>query len=261
MVSAIFSINTGRSGSHYLARLLSFAENCDSHHESEPSGFGRPLIEYHRGNPRLMQQVAREKLAQVEAARRNGRIFADTNHCFIKGFGESLVSGLPESEVGIIFLTRDRAQIVDSTFKVFSLPLTPRGRTYIFTPERRNPILPPPAFAGLPGRLGYRVAYGVRLAVAGWRRLVRGLTGRPTVVHHLAAYQKACIGWYVDETGALGRQFRDRHPACRYFEIDIEQLNDPDVVRSLFDAFGLRPTEALWAEIGKPTNLKTHEKL
>lgn len=260
MVSAIFSINTGRSGSHYLAHLMSFAANCESHHESQPNGFGQPLIEYHRGNPALMEGIAAKKIEQVNAAKASGKIFADTNHCFIKGFAEPLLAHLPASEVGLIFLTREKQKIVDSTFQVFSLPLTARGRKYIFTPERKDPIVPPPSFAGVPGRAGYALARLTRFFLAGGRRLFRMLTRRQTPVRHLEAYQKACIQWYIEESYALGEALRRRHPEVRCFEVRLEDLNNPDVVLELFNTFGLEPTAALWDEVGKPTNLKLLER-
>lgn len=255
MIRAIFCINPGRSGSHYLSGLLAEATNCESHHEAEPTGFGDPLYRFQRGDAGAMDAVAHAKVQDIADATARGLVYADTSHAFVKGFGWPLLKRLPPEEVGIVILKRDRAQVTESTAKVRCLPLNDVGRTYILTPGCHRPLAPPPRFAGLPGRAGFALAKGLHFAVQKRRGLGTRLGIKVRTEPPLLRYQMAALGWYWDETYALGARFQADFPGCRYFETSLEALNRPETVQDMYQAFELTGDPAS-ARIGTATNLR-----
>lgn len=256
MVQAIFCVNPGRSGSHYLSGLLAESKNCDSHHETKPTGFGKPLQQFNRGETGPMEEVARHIADAVHEAAGRGVIYAETSHCFIKGFGWPIMDHLEQSQVGVVILKRDKEAVVKSTIRALSVPLLNLGRRYVLTPERKAPINTPPRFMGLPGAVGYGVARALHDAIAKLRRIGKklGLPVEDTVL--FPAYQRAAVSWYWDETYALSDAFRKKYPGCKYFETTTDDLNRPEIVRELFEFFGLEPDESLADKVGVPTNLK-----
>ena len=86
MIKYIFSISTGRSGSKYLAQLLSEIEGAVSFHEPNPKMNGKPMYEYLKGNSSYLKSNVKEKLKTIKSAKGNSPVYIETNHTFIKGF-------------------------------------------------------------------------------------------------------------------------------------------------------------------------------
>lgn len=256
MVKAIFCISPGRSGSHYLSGLLAESKNCESHHEAKPNGFGKPLQLFHRGDTGLMSEVAGHVADAVNEAASRNLVYAETSHCFIKGFGWPLMEHLDQSQVGVVVLKRDKEAVVNSTIRALSVPLRNLGRSYILTPERVSPIIPPPSFCGLPGAVGYATARALHQTIMKFRRLGKKLGLPFGDVVLFPAYQRKAVAWYWDETYALCGEFRKKYPDCKYFETTTEDLNCTQKVSKLFDFFGLEPAQSLTEKVGVPTNLK-----
>ena len=253
---AIFSINTGRSGSAYLATILSEARNTASFHEPAPTGFGAALQAFNTGDSRPMTDVARSKVKSIRKANDKGLIYVETNHCFIKGFGWPLMEMVDPASIGIIVLRRDPEKIAESMMRILSLPLNHIGQKYNLTPERKDPGVRPPAFFMIPGATGYRIA----------RKIFRGV-GRVSFLGNSAKkqndssvlfrrYQRAVIDWYIKETDYLETEFRRKHSECKYYETDLEGLNDPAEMQRLCDFFGIEIDAANADLLGKPVNLK-----
>ena len=72
----------------------------------------------------------------------------------------------------------------------------------------------------------------------------------------LLEYQTAAIDWYWEETYALGAQFKERFPDCKYLDVNVEALNRPEVVKEVFTLFDLKPGSDLAARVGRATNLR-----
>lgn len=252
-IQAIFSINTGRSGSAYLATMLSEASNCVSHHEPAPDGFGPALQAYNRGDAAAMTDVARAKAVQIQEAAGKGLIYAETNHCFVKGFGWPLMEIIDPTSVGIVILRRDPEKIAQSMFRLGTSALSFAGQKYYLTPDRRNPIITPPPFFGVPGRLGYQIARGVSRRLQRTRKSLGFSTkqGMP-----FQRYQHASIRWYIHEMAALEHLFREKYPHASYYEIDIEMLNDATQLQQLCNYFELEIDSANIEGLGNPVNLK-----
>ncbi len=86
-VDYIFSINTGRCGSHYLSVIFSHVPGCRSFHEPEPVGNGRVMRRYLQGHAGPMKRLAERKARLVQDLRSHCRLYFESNHRFIKGFG------------------------------------------------------------------------------------------------------------------------------------------------------------------------------
>ena len=251
----IFSINAGRSGSAYLQHLFSHAEDCHSFHEPEPIGNGRVMRQFLSGNDRPMQQVAREKARRILELVSAGGCYVETNHCFLKGFGWFLPLHLPEEKMGVVILKRDRKDIVNSMIRTDSSPIVPTGRDWIMTPLVSRPLVRPPR-----GFLGTRMTYHTmriaRLPFRGapyWALL--GLR-KPPVPGFVEAYERRCIDWYLREMEARTEMYRNQFGQIRYYEAQVDELNDLESVRRLFHFFGCEAKPSLPTVVGRRVNLK-----
>lgn len=256
MVKAIFCVNPGRSGSHYLAKLFSCTDNCESHHEATPNGFGLPLQKCNLGDCDEMRDIAKVKISEIAKSNRKGLIYCETSHGFIKGFGWPIMDLINQTDVGVVILKRDKKSFIDSTIRVHSGPLNDFGRKYILTPDRSNPKVKPPAFFCLPGRIGYRVALNIF-------RIIRKVLYRCTSprifkssLNYFMRYQRKCVSWYWDETYALADNFKTDYPKCKYYETNTKELNDIDKVLEMMKFFDIVPNKDLEGVVGKPSNLK-----
>ena len=248
---AIFSINTGRSGSDYLHRIFSHVPGCHAFHEPAPIGNGRAMRRFARGDERLMRTVAAAKADAVRASWRTADVYFESNHCFIKGFGWLLPHLLPDDSITVIYLIRDVEKIVASALRIGCSPLTPLGREWISTPDKRRPLVQPPAVLGMP-RLTFLAAWWLRR----WQS--RLAPPRDTALRRggpLHAYELDCLRWYVAETEAMAALFCRRFPAVRYLRVELDTLNDPVAVRRLLAALDCAPAPTLDACVGRPTNL------
>lgn len=260
-IKAVFSINAGRSGSQYLSRMLGSGKNCVAFHELNPTGFGQALVDYHRGDDHKVRDVARVKYAFMETFFKKNLIYAETNHGFIKGFGWPLIEMMDQRAVAIITLRRDPEKIVDSMIKVRSLPLSSTGKFYNLTPERLNPIVPPPTLLGLTPAASYRLGRLAAIPEKVLARLKKVMFGYPIRRYvPLRRYQENIIRWYLHETVELERLFKERFPGCMYIDVDIDDLNDPEKIMDLFGRIGIEWEEGDIAEVGVPANTKGSQK-
>lgn len=260
-IKAIFSINAGRSGSQYLAKLLDVGKNCIAFHERNPNGFGQTLADYQQGDDRRMRDVARVKYDVIENLSGKNLIYAETNHCFIKGFGWPLMEKMDARSVAIIVLRRDPEKIVNSMIKVRSLPLSSTGRYYNLTPDRVKPIVPPPTLFGLTPVASYRIGKMVALPEKVLAKLKILLFGYPIRRYvPLRKYQEKIIRWYLNETRELENLFKKRFPECTYIHLDIDELNDLERVTDLFQTLGIQCDEDDITGLGVPANTRAEQK-
>jgi hypothetical protein len=115
VIRHLFCINPGRSGSNYLAELLATADGVAAFHEAEPAMSGTPL---RRANVEPLAASFTERRTKVDAIRGlcadrpRARVYAETNHMFIKTFFDVVAGELEEVEV--IHLRRDPALVLKS---------------------------------------------------------------------------------------------------------------------------------------------------
>jgi len=250
-VDAIFVINTGRSGSDYLYNLFNVHPGCKAFHETFPVGAFSALRKYQRGNPQEMLGIAKEKTRLIDLHTKQGLCYVETNHCFIKGFGWELPTLNPHNHFGIIILTRDSEQIVQSTLRIGCSPLRKYGRDWILSPNKLHPLVKPPG--GIAARLLYNFTRIYHLL---FRALPNRLGFKEFTPMWLRRYEEKAVHWYFQETHALADAYQSKYPNFTYYKVDITELNTEAGVTKLFQAFGLNSDDAMNEFVGKATNLK-----
>lgn len=256
-IEYLFSINTGRSGSDYLGSILNHVVGCHALHEPEPIGNGAVMRRYLRGEHGPMRELTQRKVKAIEQQNRDGQVYAETNHCFIKGFGWFLPEYLPQEKIGVIVLKREKAKIAKSLLRVGCSPLVSGGRDWISTPEIASPRVPPPRRLGS-HRVAYQVARVIKFPFRALDFLVYKLCSkRLGYPKWLTNYELECLEWYVQETYARAEVFKQTYPKIRYVEVSIEDLNSLESVQAMLRQFGLEGEPTLKDVVGKPTNLKT----
>ena len=254
-VDYLFCITTGRSGSDYVSQLFSHVVGCAAFHEPVPVGNGEAMRSYLAGDPDPMRRVVQQKVENIKAIRRDGRIYVETNHCFIKGFGWLIPEYLPEERIGVLILSRDRSKIAESTFRVGSSPLEPNGRDWVMTPGVKIPLVAPPQRL-VPARATYFLFRALRWFLRSEKLYRRGSLPPSQGPKWMLRYELECLHWYVDETTARSQAYQERFNKMKYYAVDVEQLNTLDEVRTMLAYFGCMAKESIRSVIGRPTNLK-----
>jgi len=213
----IFSINTGRAGSDYLTELLSKAENTVSFHEPMPVMMGQPMQQFNAGDESALRALMPLKLQEIQKSRSKGdKIYCETNHTFIKGWGYLIPENIAQEEIGVIILRRDIGKIIHSMLRVRDVPgLTNHANAWYPNPGAERNLSPLPPQAGP---------------------------------------YKRCE-WYIWEVFLRASDFQKRFPQITYWDCDLEQLNDYSFVERMFTQFGLIPTSELKQAVGKRLNV------
>ena len=134
----IFTVTTGRSGTGYLATMLSLIPSIHAFHEPEPDFVDvmRKAIE----KPELAVRFwVFKKLPVIAKLPKN--IYCETSHLFCKGFFYPLLDLgiLPE----LIILKRERRKVAKSLFELNTIPgRTPLAILYYLKPDDRGVYLP-----------------------------------------------------------------------------------------------------------------------
>ncbi len=246
---AIFSVNTGRCGSDYLAQLVATCPNAVVEHEPRPIGHDEALHLYQKGDLRMMETVVKDRLKRIRQANELGKIYVETNHCFIKGFGWLLAENLESSRWAVIELQRDPSKIAESLFRNRTSPFQKLGRRWLLCPDQPGMLVRPPGLLGS-ARLARRVYEPLR------RKLDEGQEISFRWRKRLESYEMRALRWYVDEIIARGLEFQRRFPEVHYEQVDLFSLNKIEFVRKLWNRVGLEEGQDLEGLIGQATNRK-----
>lgn len=256
MVRYIFSINAGRSGSHYLSQLFKMVEGCRSTHEPKPVMNGSPMREYLRGNPEPIKALMAAKLNSIETIKADAKVYVETNHCFIKGFGWLLPECLRQEDIGVIILKRDKHKIAESLLRVGCSPFNRVGRDWIITPEASQHLFPLSMDVSEPRARNY--LYELLLKTVFRSGLVKLWTSNQTQKPlFLVRYELAMLEWYVDVTMKLGELYRQRFSRIRFVETELNELNQLADFQRILNVFGLQAKPSIQQTIGKRTNPKS----
>ena len=214
----VFCINPGRSGSEYLARVLACAAGAVGAHEAFPVMNGRAMQRFNVGEEAELRALMPAKVKAIGKRHRRGRVYFETNHSFIKGWGYLFPDAhAPQSEIGVVVLRRDPEKVAASLLRVRDVPgLTAWARAWYLTPNAQRDLHP---------------------LSAGATPLDR-------------------CRWYVREVELRSEDYKRRFPRITYFDATLEELNDPETARRMFATFGLEPGPRLDEVVGKPTNAK-----
>jgi hypothetical protein len=221
----IFCINSGRSGSKYLAELLGSARGVRSFHEAPPSMSGTPL--------RLVNALPFEASREVRRAKVEGiartvqglgpdEVYAETNHMFIKTFFDVVLEACDTVEV--VILRRSLPHVLKSFVELgYYSPLNPAALDWMSSPNAATAALP---------------------ALA------------PDDA--LDPYD-ASIAYLLDIEARAQRFVRD-HPRVPVHEARLEELVEAERAAAFLARLGLVPGERTWQVVGTRINERRHRK-
>lgn len=114
----IFTVTSGRSGTHFLTRLLHYLPGMDVYHEEMTHSY-HMVLRQNQKDPSVGRRFLEEqKLPFIESCKQP--IFAETSHLVCKGFLEHFFDlGLVPD---LILLSRDRRAIAKSLYRLNTIP-------------------------------------------------------------------------------------------------------------------------------------------
>ena len=230
----IFSINTGRSGSHYLSNIFKHVAGCRSFHEPQPIGNQKAMRLFSLRHFTPMKNIAEKKIEVIKEFKQDCRVYFESNHCFIKGFGWYIPHYLSEDKIGVIILKREKSNIAESLLRIGCSPLTAWGRNWVSTPDMKDPFVRPPTTLAM-----YQCARVMKIVLRAGRFLVRKIARKELQdPQWLVNYELECLKWYVEETHAKAEAFKQQYPAIKYYEVNVEDLNSLESVQQMLAHFG-----------------------
>ncbi|MDO6758751.1 hypothetical protein Q4566_00950 [Tamlana sp. 2_MG-2023] len=253
MIKYVFCINTGRSGSHYLANILNCCNNVRAYHEPHPVMNGKPMFEYLKGNKNLLLTLLHEKIEVIQESVNYGEVYFETNHAFIKGFAWEIVNRVPHSEIGVIYLKRNLDDIVKSFHRIDTTPLNFNGKNWMYTPLMEKPE----TSLSLIFKLEYRVLFFLnRLFKSKYNKKIFKF-GKPK---YFIEKEINYLKWYVKESDLQARKFKNKYPKIKYFELENDNLNVIETYKTMFEFFNITfsPQEGFYSRVGVTTNLKAN---
>lgn len=233
MTPLVFSINSGRSGSDYLFRLLSTARNAAAYHEPRPSMAGSRMSKVPATNPgigdRLFYAVMYvKKFQKVRAIREvikslpDDKIYVETNHMFILTFYDVIMNHF--SDVNVVLLRRYLPWVVKS-FLDLNMFVPQDSKTKYWTSSPNSPSAAVEALA----------------PDAEMDQVDR------------------CIGYVID-IEARAQRFKRQYPQAQVIEKRLPDLNTRQHVQDLFDRLSLLPSDETWDVVGQVYNNKKSDK-
>lgn len=202
-----------------------------------------------KGDHNPMNELMGKKIEQINKLKANSNCYAETNHCFIKGFGWLIPNYIPSNEIGIIILRRAKEEVLQSFMHLGHSPLIPHGRVWYMTPQVRNYIKEPPSLFG--SVKGYYHLMRLINFLFFYRGYNKKLVYEPKWIKEYA-YQ--LMSWYVDETYNLAELYRRTFPEITFYDIELKHLNEYKEVIRMLNTFGLYLDESMKKYIGKKTN-------
>jgi hypothetical protein len=261
MKKVIFSINTGRSGSKFIASLCKGFDNVSSYHEPYPALCGKEMRAYQLGDENAMNELILLKVKKIKEALTQKPIYFESNHYFIKGFGWKILDLLKEEdiEVAVIILKRDPNKIVESFYKIGTSLIGKGAVNHLIHPRAK--IVKDPFFK-YPS-IDYAKLFFFRVLTMtynfpyylGLRKLKSFSLFQP--------YQKRYLYWYIEQYEYLKQKWKQRYPHLKYLEISLD-MDEDKVVSLLEKALGMnhfqqpqidRNTGADYVEIAKKNKL------
>jgi hypothetical protein len=224
----IFCINSGRSGSQYLAELLATAKDVYAAHEADPDMSGRYLSMVCKQGPENTYSarcVKAKAIRKILGEHPDGTVYAETNHMFIKTFDDVIMRQFENYPITVVVLRRHLASVLKSFVAMGYF-------------SDRNEAWP--SWMPLPGSCGSEF--------------------QPPVLDRNPDQYELAIGYLID-IEARAQQFRRRYPFCQVHDIRLESLQDPSQVQNLFRELQLEPGPQTVRVAGRPVNQRTRRKV
>lgn len=221
----IFCINSGRSGSKYLAQLLGTATGVKSFHEAEPkmnAEFIRTINDEPLAASRERRRIKAAAIAEVLRGARPEEIYAETNHTFIKTFFDVVLEEFRNPDV--IILRRDVAHVLKSFIELgYFSPRNPLSYEWMSSPNAVTAAL------------------------------------RPLAPDSELDQFDLCIA-YLFDIEARAVRFKKEYPWVRTHDVRLEELNSRSSIAEVFRRLHLTPTEATRELCGQRTNERQARK-
>lgn len=230
----IFCINSGRSGSRYLTKLLGSAKEVESYHEPKPKMIGYYLKMINEQNydnsfkQRRIKTIAIKNHLLNQMILKKNRpldrtsVYSETSHMFIKTFFDVVTKDF--DNIQVIILRRELARVLKSFVE-----------------------------------LGYFSA--INKIWQDWMSSPSAVTAAiPTIDResNLDQYDR-CIAYLID-IEARARRFQQDYPDIKTHEVRLESLNNVTNVEKLFQELEVTPTQETLNVCGIKSNEKNKNK-
>jgi hypothetical protein len=223
----IFCINSGRSGSEYLMRVLATARNVSAFHEPQPKMCGEYLkaaMEQSLPATTAQRMVKVDGLRKILGTLPSGHIYAETNHMFIKTFHDVVMGAFSTESIDVIILRRDLVKVLKSFINLGYY-------------SDRNEAWPD---------WMHRVPSGV------------SLIRPPDSFEEMDMYDRSIS--YLIDIEAQAQSFPQKYPDCRVHEVFLDELQDIETVHCLFQRLNLSPTARTQEIVGVRVNERQQRK-
>ncbi|MBF2055645.1 MAG: hypothetical protein IGQ45_00185 [Cyanobacterium sp. T60_A2020_053] len=222
----IFYINSGRSGSQYLAELLGTAKEVVSFHEPAPPMTGDFLtlantLDYNNNKSKRIRRIKSYTIKNYLRNLPENKVYCETNHMFIKTFFDVICEDF--KQVNVIILRRYLPSVLKSFVELgYFSDRHPNWHLWMSRPDAVTSAIP---------CLNYQ---------------------------ELDQYDR-CIAYLIDiEARAI--RFQQEYPSIITSEVRLESLNNYQNVLELFETLSITPTQAtetIYTEkINQRSNLK-----
>jgi hypothetical protein len=214
-VQTVFTLASGRSGTHFLYELVRRnAVDCVARHETygfNPSMFGRPIYDYAVGDQELICRLVERK--QRIIAGYGEKTYLETSHAFLKSWFYRAAEFFPGLK--LVHLVRDPLYVAKSE-------------------ASREELIKK-----------VRVPFCHYRGGDGQRYFLWSLTGLEPIFRHFDGFKLTRFQWYVVqwiEIENRAMRFLDenqKHADCFTLQSPAE-LNDAVRIRQMFEFLGLR---------------------
>jgi len=172
----IFSANSGRAGSNYLAALLAGGRTVSSEHERAPQMVGpwTRRIAYEPMSASYEQRLVKADAIRMELSRLPaGWTYADTSHMFVKTFADVVFDEFQHERISVVVLRRDPVETARSFFQLDFMGPRPRAWYHWLIP----PTAPQSAFPIDPGDIEdqFDLIFGYLVDIENRTERLRGL--------------------------------------------------------------------------------------
>jgi len=217
---------------------------------------GREMRQFLVGRTANMAALMPAKLDSIERLKSDAEVYAETNHCFIKGFGWFIPEHIPQDQIAVVILKRSTNEIVNSYARILCTPLTDYGRRWLITPDVKHPEISLP-HGLISERLKYNVLYLLRKTLFRGKIVKIFTLGRTSYPKFIDTYERQLLDWYVRETHARGERYRQTFKQIKFIECAVDDLNNLDGVERLFKTLELSYSrDTIARHINVRTNLK-----
>ncbi|WP_153231790.1 hypothetical protein [Algoriphagus machipongonensis] len=212
---------------------------------------GKEMMEFLKGKNEGLVKLMPQKIKSIHENLGVNECYVETSHLFIKGFGWMIPEYIPQEEIGVIVLKREKQKVIESLYRIHTTPLSYHGRMWVMFPSMKNAINKINNLNLIKYRFLYLLNRLIRTGYNPFRKLRIEKKLFPK-------YEKELTEWYINETYAQGELFIKKFPKIKVYNTNVENLNKVEEFEKMFDFFNLnfRPKPSFFEVINKKTNLK-----